>query len=179
MISLEQFMKTVDYRITEGNTYDWRCYGDHAYSLSAWNGIHGAGGWSANITFDIKDQTVYEVDMCDYTNDRAYRVINPDFVSAFEKESETRAVPLNQAWDEVDYVDLEVDEDWLEKAQAIVSGETYDTRVQVPLDFSDEELFEYMKLAHEQDVTFNQLVTQALTEFIQKYAVVQALKSNG
>ena len=117
--------------------------------------------------------------MCDYTNDRAYRVINPDFVSAFEKESETRAVPLNQAWDEVDYVDLEVDEDWLEKAQAIVSGETYDTRVQVPLDFSDEELFEYMKLAHEQDVTFNQLVTQALTEFIQKYAVVQALKSNG
>ena len=167
MISLEQFMKTVDYRITEGNTYDWQCYGNNAYSLSAWNGVHGAGGWSANITFDTKDQTVYEVDMCDYTNDRAYRVINPDFVSAFEKESETRAVPLNQAWDEVDYVDLEVEQDWLEKAQAIVSGETYDTRVQVPLDFSDEELFEYMKLAHEQDVTFNQLVTQALTEFIQ------------
>jgi hypothetical protein len=83
MISLEQFMKTVDYRVTEGSTYDWRCYGDNAYSLSAWNGVHGAGGWSANITFDTKDQTVYEVDMCDYTNDRAYRVINPDFADAF------------------------------------------------------------------------------------------------
>ena len=177
MISLEQFMKTVDYRITEGNTYDWRCYGDHAYSLSAWNGIHGAGGWSANITFDIKDQTVYEVDMCDYTNDRAYRVINPDFVDAFEKESETRAVPLNQAWDEVDYVDLEVEQDWLEKAQAIVSGETYDTRVQVPLDFSDKELLKYMKLAHEQDVTFNQLVTQALTEAIAQHKTFMSLKA--
>ena len=177
MISLEQFMKTVDYRITEGNTYDWRCYGDHAYSLSAWNGIHGAGGWSANITFDIKDQTVYEVDMCDYTNDRAYRVINPDFVSAFEKESETRAVPLNQAWDEVDYMDLEVEQDWLEKAQAIVSGETYDTRVQVPLDFSDKELLKYMKLAHEQDVTFNQLVTQVLTEAIAQHKTFMSLKA--
>jgi len=177
MISLEQFMKTVDYRVTEGSTYDWRCYGDNAYSLSAWNGVHGAGGWSANITFDTKDQTVYEVDMCDYTNDRAYRVINPDFADAFEKESETRAVPLNQAWDEVDYMDLEVDEDWLEKAQAIVSGETYDTRVQVPLDFSDEELLKYMKLAHEQDMTFNQLVTQALTEAIAQHKTFVSLKA--
>ena len=177
MISLEQFMKTVDYHITEGNTYDWQCYGDNAYSLSAWNGVHGAGGWSANITFDTKDQTVYEVDMCDYTNDRAYRVINPDFVDAFEKESETRAVPLNQAWDEVDYVDLEVEQDWLEKAQAIVSGENYDTRVQVPLDFSDEELLKYMKLAHEQDVTFNQLVTQALTEAIAQHKTFMSLKA--
>jgi hypothetical protein len=177
MISLEQFMKTVDYRITEGSTYDWRCYGDNAYSLSAWNGVHGAGGWSANITFDTKDQTVYEVDMCDYTNDRAYRVINPEFADAFGKESETRAVPLNQAWDEVDYMDLEVDEDWLEKAQAIVSGEIYDTRVQVPLDFSDEELLKYMKLAHEQDVTFNQLVTQALTEAIAQHKTFMSLKA--
>jgi hypothetical protein len=104
-------------------------------------------------------------------------VINPDFVSAFEKESETRAVPLNQAWDEVDYVDLEVEQDWLEKAQAIVSGETYDTRVQVPLDFSDEELLKYMKLAHEQDVTFNQLVTQALTEAIAQHKTFMSLKA--
>ena len=177
MISLEQFMKTVDYHITEGSTYDWRCSGDNAYSLSAWNGIHGAGGWSANITFDTKDQTVYQVDVCDYTNDRAYRVINPEFADAFEKESETRAVPLNQAWDEVDYMDLEVEQDWLEKAQAIVSGEIYDTRVQVPLDFSDEELFEYMKLAHEQDVTFNQLVTQALTEAIAQHKIFMSLKA--
>jgi hypothetical protein len=103
--------------------------------------------------------------------------INPEFADAFGKESETRAVPLNQAWDEVDYMDLEIDQDWLEKAQAIVSGEIYDTRVQVPLDFSDEELLKYMKLAHEQDVTFNQLVTQALTEAIAQHKTFMSLKA--
>ena len=169
MISIEEYMSVVNYRITEGSTYDWRCYGNHAYTLSAWNGVHGTGGWSANITFDTKNQTVYEVDVCDYTNVRAYRVINPDFVDAYEKESETRAVPLNQAWDNVDYTDLDVDQDWLEKARAIVAGETYDTRVQVPVDFSDEELLKYMKLAHEQDVTFNQFVVQALSEAIAQH----------
>ena len=45
MISLEQFMNVVDYRISEGSTYDWHCYGNHAYTLSAWNGVHGAVGW--------------------------------------------------------------------------------------------------------------------------------------
>jgi predicted HicB family RNase H-like nuclease len=36
------------------------------------------------------------------------------------------------------------------------------------VDFSDRELLAYMKLAHEQDITFNQLVVQALTEAIKQ-----------
>jgi hypothetical protein len=75
----------------------------------------------------------------------------------------------NQAWDDVDYTDLEVDEDWLDKATSIVDGEDYDTRVQVPVDFTDQELLTYMKIAHERDITFNELVEEALRHAINEY----------
>ena len=167
MLSMKEFMELVDYRITEGNTYGWQCFGPNSYQLSSWNGVHGAGGWSANIVFSTRSQKVYTVEVCDYTNDRAYRIINPDYVKKYNKESKDRGELGNQAWDGVDYIDLEVDDDFIQKFLAIKSGEDYDTRVQVPVDFSDEDLFKYMKLAHERDITFNELVTQALTEAIQ------------
>lgn len=37
------------------------------------------------------------------------------------------------------------------------------------LDFSDEELLQYMKLAHEQDITFNKFVENALRAAIEKF----------
>jgi hypothetical protein len=171
MISLEKFMQTSNYRITEGSDYGWNCYGSHAYSLSSWNGVHGAGGYSLDITFDTQDQTVYEVTVCDYTNDRAYRLINPDFVKANENEATSRGSSFNEAYEGVDYVDLDVDADWLEKAQAIVAGEDYDTRVQMQIDFSDEDLLKYMKAAHDMDITFNQYIVQALRAAIDKYKI--------
>ena len=168
---MKEFMELVDYKITEGGEYGWQCFGSNSYQLSHWNGVHGKGGWSANIVFSTKSQKVYTVEVCDYTNDRAYRIINPDYVKKYNKESKDRGELGNQAWDGVDYIDLEVDDDFIQKFLAIKSGEDYDTRVQVPVDFSDEDLLKYMKLAHERDITFNELVTQALTEAIQLHKV--------
>ena len=169
MITLQQFMETVNYRITEGSDYGWDCYGDHTHSLSSWNGVHGAGGWSVDVVFDTQTQVVYEASACDYTRDRAYRIINPKFVESHKKESEMRGVDLKQAWDETDYIDLDVDGDWLEKALAIVEGQDYDTRVQIAVDFSDEDLLTYMKAAHDRDITFNQFVEQAIRGVIQHH----------
>lgn len=167
MITIKQFMETVDYRIAEGSDFGWTCYGPNAYTLTSWNGDQN--GWSVNMVFDTQTQTVYEVDSCDYVNKRAYRLINPDFKQANAKEAESRGCVPQEAWDDVSYVDLETDEDWLEKASAIVQGQDYDTRVQVPVDFSDEELLKYMKLAHEQDITFNQFVEQAIKALINQH----------
>lgn len=171
MISLEEFMQTCNYRITEGSAYGWNCYGTDAYSLSSWNGVHKTGGLSLEITFSTQDQTVFEVVVCDYTNDRAYRLINPDFVNANQDEAKTRGSSFNEAWDGVNYIDLDVDADWLEKARAIVAGKDYDTRVQMQIDFSDEDLLTYMKAAHEMDVTFNEYIVQALRAAIAKYEI--------
>jgi hypothetical protein len=106
--------------------------------------------------------------MCDYTNDRAYRMINPKNVEKHRKEAENRSVLENQAWDDVNYIDLDVDDDFFQKALAIRAGESYDTRVQVQVDFSDEELLQYMKIAHERDITFNQLIEDALRYAIEE-----------
>jgi hypothetical protein len=48
----------------------------------------------------------------------------------------------DEAWDDTKWVDLEADDDWIQKALAIVAGEDYDTRVSVPMNFSDEELLQ-------------------------------------
>jgi len=166
MITLKQFMETVSYRITEGSNYGWSCYGDYTHSLSSWNGVHSTGGWSADAVFDTQTQTVYEVQVCDYSHNRAYRLINPEFAEAHRLEANQRNINMNEAWDSVNWVDLAVDEDWLEKAQAIVAGQDYDDRVQIYIDFSDEDLLNYMKAAHQQDITFNQFVEQALKSVI-------------
>jgi hypothetical protein len=166
MITIKEWMELVDYKITEGSDYGWSCYGPNAYTLDSWNGVHGTGGYSFSIVFSTKSQKVYEVSMCDYTNDRAYRMINPKNQEKHRKEAESRNVNLNEAWDGVDYVDLDVVDDFIQKALAIRAGEEYDTRVQVPVDFSDEDLLQYMKLAHERDMTFNELVEEALRHAI-------------
>lgn len=161
MVTLKDFLEVVNYRVTEGSDYTWRCFGDKPYSLSSWNGEHD--GWSLNITFDTGDQTVYMAEVCDYKRNRAYRLINPLYADAYREYAKAHNPKYaNQAWDDVDFIDLETDEDWLNKAQAIVDNEDYDTRVSVPLDFSDEELLKYMIMAHERDMTFNDFVVEAL-----------------
>ena len=169
MITMKEWMELVDYKITEGSDYGWSCYGPNSYTLDSWNGVHGTGGYSFSIVFSTKSQKVYEVSMCDYTNNRAYRMINPKNQEKHRKEAEHKSVLANQAWDDVDYVDLDVLDDFIQKALAIRAGESYDTRVQVPVDFSDEELLQYMKLAHQRDMTFNELVEEALRLAISEY----------
>jgi hypothetical protein len=169
MITLKEWMEVVEYRITEGSTYQWGCFGHNAYSLDSWTGPDIEDGHSFTIIFDNRTQEVYEVQAHDYANQRAYRLINPAYAEQYRAEAKSRNVLENQAWDDVDYVDLETDDDWMQKALAIAAGEDYDTRVSVPVDFTDEDLLKYMKLAHERDITFNQLVTEALIEAIEDY----------
>ncbi len=169
MITLKEFMEVVDYRVTEGSDFTWHCFGDEArpYTLSAWNQDHE--GWSFNITFDTGDQTVYMVEACDYKHQRAYRLINPDWQKSYTDYAKQHVLKyVDQAWDDVNYTDLEVDDDWIQKALSIKSGEDYDTRVSVPLDIPDDELFKFMVAAHERDMTFNQFVEEALRHAIEE-----------
>jgi hypothetical protein len=167
MITVKEFMEVVNYRITEGSDYGWQCYGAHAYCLDSWNGDQN--GHSLSITFDQKTQEVYEAQIHDYLHGRAYRMINPDYVKKHKKESKRRNIDLDEAWDGVNYIDLEVDDDWIQKALAVVAGEDYDTRISVPIDIPDAELLKYMKMAHEQDMKFNDFVELALREAIKQH----------
>jgi hypothetical protein len=155
MITLKDFMDVVDYRITEGG--DYYGLGSSAYSFTYWNGIQD--GCSISIVFSTESQEVLIAEACDYSANRAYRLVSPHV------KDQTRD---QNAWDDIDWTDLEVDADWLEKARAIVLGKDYDTRITIQLDFTDNELLKYMTMAHERDMTFNQFVEEALRHAIEE-----------
>jgi hypothetical protein len=167
MITLKDFMEFTNYRITEGSDYGWQCYGSNAYMLDSWNGDQD--GHSFTIIFDTKTQEVYEVQAHDYVHQRAYRMINPDFVKKMKKEAKRRDCSKKEAWEDVDYVDLEVDEDFLEKAYAIEAGEDYDTRISVPLDLPDDLLLTAALNAHKEGITLNQYINNALASMIEEF----------
>jgi hypothetical protein len=168
MITMKEWMELVDYKITEGSDYGWQCYGPNSYMLDSWNGVHGKGGYSFSIIFSTKTQKVYEVSVCDYTNDRAYRMINPKNVKKHRKEAESKNVPANQAWDDVDYIDLEVESDFIQKGLAIKAGEDYDTSIIVPIDLPDDVLLTAALAAHNQNITLNEYINQALVTLIDR-----------
>ena len=167
MITLKEWMEVVNYRVSEGSDFCWNCYGSDAYRLDAWNGEQN--GHSHSIVFDTKTQEVYEVSSYDYRNNRAYRLMNQDYVAQHKEEARQRQVNEQEAWDDVDYIDLEVDDDWIQKAIAIEAGEDYDVRVEVPLTLDDRQVFELMRLAHARDITLNQLVESVLRDAIEMH----------
>lgn len=159
-MTMQRWMEAVGFRITEGSDFGWDCYGPNAYCLDSWNGEQD--GHSFSIIFDTKDQAVYEIQAHDYANQRAYRWVAASWRSAMQAEAASRSVQEKEAWDDVNYVDLEVLDDMFEKIAAIEAGEPYDTRVQVPIDLPDHEMFLLMKMAHERDITLNQMVEEVL-----------------
>jgi len=167
MITIKEFMEICDYKITEGSEYCWQCYGPNAYRLDSWN--QDQEGHTVSIVFDTRNHVIYEATAYDYKRNRAYRLINPDYKFAHDDEAAGRGVDINQAWDDVNYIDLDVDDDFIQKALAIVADEDYDTRVSVSVEFTDEELLTYMKIAHDRDITFNQLVEEALQAAIDEH----------
>ena len=162
MISLKEWMEVANYRITEGG--DYFAYGG-AYALTSWSGDQD--GYSIEIIFSPRTQEVYEVQACDYKHNRAYRLVHGDY----------RDEKLNEeAWDDVNWVDLESDDDWIQKALAIVAGEDYDTRVTIPLDLPEAELMVLFKQAHAADMTFNDFVEKVLREKLADEGFIERLK---
>jgi hypothetical protein len=164
MITLKEWMEVANYRITEGG--DYFAYGG-AYALTSWNGDQD--GYSIEIIFSPRTQEVYEVQACDYKHQRAYRLVHGDYRD--EKLDE-------EAWDNVNWVDLESDDDWIQKALSIVAGEDYDSRVSIPIDLPDRELMALFKAAHEADMTFNDFVEQVLREKLADEGFVNLLKND-
>lgn len=170
MITVRDFMETVNYRITEGSDYLWQSFGDCAYQLDSWDGQYD-DGVSVGIIFDRRTQVVYQMTAHDYKRNKSYRWTHPDYREAYKNEilEKLGSFEKDIAYDNVKFIDLETSNDMLQKSLAIVNHEEYDERVSVPIELPDDELFFLMKLAHEKDITFNQLVEQAIQAAIENF----------
>jgi hypothetical protein len=93
-------------------------------------------------------------------------MINPNNVEKHRKEAKSKSVLANQAWDDVDFVDLDVVDDFIQKALAIKAGEDYDTRISLSLELDEKLVIKLMQMAHEEDISLNKLIEKILKEVI-------------
>lgn len=166
-MTLKDWLEAVSYRITEGSSYGWNCY-PNAHRLDAEFALAGDNNY-AEVVFSTTDHIVYEITASDYINHRFYRWINPTYRDSHGEESRRRGFDPNIVFDNEVYIDIEVEADILEKLRAITEGRPYDDRVQIELDLTEAEQFRLMQLAHEQDITLNQMVEQLLQEVIDRH----------
>lgn len=164
MITIEQAIKIAKYEITSGSEYGWKCYGPNARFLDFTNTVDV----TFSIIFDTNTQTVYEANISDNKRDNYYRIINPDYIDEYRYECDNRNVVWNQVYDDVRYKDLESVDDFIEKATAIVNGETYDERVTIDLDLPEDELYVLMTNAHNMDMTLNDYLAHLIEKFIEE-----------
>lgn len=166
MITLKDYLEAINYKITGGSDYGWKCFGDNARYLDCQESEGFGGKYSIHCIFDSIDQTVYSLELWDYVNDREYRWISPMFVPSHMDSCIEHEVDCYNSIDDRNFIDLDVPSDILEKISKVVAGEPYDERVQIEVDFTEEDMLQYMKLAHKMDITFNELVERALREAI-------------
>ena len=101
-------------------------------------------------------QDVYLVEACDFRNNRAYRRIADGY----------KLPEPEQAWDDIDWITLDVDDDFMQKSLAIKAGENYDTRVSMELNLDHDTEYELMKMAHAKDITLNEMIGEVLQTVI-------------
>lgn len=148
-------------QIVGGSNYQWNCYGNDTFILDYQNDFG-----SASVIFDINTQKIYEASVEIQDKDKVYRYIDPDRKTDFLVECKTREVDPSIAWDDVKYIDLEVEDDFLEKANAIFENRPFDERVQVPLELSDQDFLQLVLEAHKRDITLNKMVESILQTYI-------------
>jgi hypothetical protein len=169
-MKLNEVNEALDHKITSGSEYQWNCYPDGRYLDYESDFAH------VSVLYSTTDQTVYQAEVSvkreAWDEDKKpYRWLNPDYKDAFYKESEKRQVDIDIAWDDVKWIDLEMAEDFLEKATAIFSGEEFDTRVKVEFDLDERSILKLATEAHKRDITLNKMIEIILQEVIDNHRV--------
>ena len=147
----------------------WRCWPNARYLDYETEYAH------ISVVYSTKNQEIYQAEITVKADSwypreiKPYRWLNPEFKDNYLNECEERGVDPMQAWDDTKWCDLETEEDWLEKAEAISIGTGFDERIQVPLTLSKDEMHKLMVMAHERDVTLNKMVEIILEEMIQRH----------
>ena len=168
-MNLEQVNNLFQHRITDGSEYLWHCYGDNVRSID-YTSTYACG----YVVFDTDTQTVYEVSVSPVAGSwdvepKPYRYINIEYQDAYKQEATNRGIDADQAWDDIKWVDLETEEDFIEKATAMFNGEKFDTRIQVPIDLDNDTMLKLSMEAHKRDITLNKMVEEVLRNVIAEH----------
>lgn len=168
---LEDLLSAFEYKISDGTKFCWDCFPDARYL--DFESEHAYGG----LIFNTVDQTVYQAEViAKEENAIPYRWIDEKFVHAYKSECATRGV-TDHAWDDVNWTEIEYEEDILDVIKHVFFGKPYDGKSVISLEVDRDELFNWMLTAHEQNITLNQFVENALRAKIDE--VLKQSKSEG
>lgn len=167
-MKVKTFFEMVGYQVTDSYKFLWQCFGPNATGIEYWNGKHGDEGCSVSVVFDAMTAEVYEMQAWDYSTNREYRWFAPGCANLAKEEAASRNLDYEESIDGRHFIDLDLEEDILEKAHAIYAGEEYDTRVMVNIDLPDDLLHTAMRTAHEMDITLNQYIERILVAEIKR-----------
>jgi hypothetical protein len=168
-MKLAQVNEALDHRIIDGSEYQWKCWPNARYLDYETEYCH------VSAVFNTKTQEVYQAEITAKDAEwfpkeiKPYRWLDPRFKEAMIAEAREREVDPTVAWDTTKWYDLETEEDWLEKAEAISIGTGFDERIQVPLDLDNDMLLHLALEAHKRDITLNKMVEIVLQEAIDKH----------
>ena len=164
MNTLTNFLKAIDYKITDSSEYHWDCYGSDIRSIDSYN----LGITECTALFTKNGGEIRELTLRDYENRRSYRWTDPKFEQERKDEALSIGVDDTAAYDDVNFIELEMIEDMFEKMEAVTKGEKYDTRIMIPLDMTEQEFLEVARAAHALDITINAFFEMAIKEAIRK-----------
>jgi len=130
-----------------------------------------------SVIFNCNTQEIYEAEVSikvdawegEDKEMKPYRWLNIAFKEAMINEAKQRKVKWRKAWDDVKWIDLEVEEDFLEKAEAIFNGNYFDARIQVPIELDNDTLLKLFTEAHKRDITLNKMVEEILKNVIAEH----------
>jgi hypothetical protein len=167
-MKLSQVNESMDHKIISGSEYHWNCFPDARFLDYESDYAH------VSVLYSTEDQTVYQADASIKRDvwphdEKPYRWTNPLFNDAYINEAKERNIDPDQAWDDVKWVTLEVEEDFLEKATAMFNGHEWDKRIQVPVDLDDDLILQLAMEAHKRDITLNKMVEIVLQEAIERH----------
>lgn len=154
MITLKQYLEAVDYQITDSDSN----YLTHVMNLDYWDGKEN--GVAASVCYDTENQQVIYATVCDYSKNKAYR-LSSNLAPEYDSDE--------YAYDEVKWIVLETDNDFLTKLKAIVNYQPYDTTIEIEIDLTDKEQLTLMRMAHEVNMTVNEYVEDILIRYIRDY----------
>lgn len=167
MINYHDYLECIDYSPTFIEKFGWACYGEDAYISEYWNNKHEGEGVSIEAVFNIRTHDVYEIKIYDGIHNREYQWITPALRQARLDEYAARDINPFEGIDGGKVIELEVEEDVLEKMKGAFLEQDYDTKIMISLNLEHDLEKKLREMAEARGITLDQLVEDAIKQEIE------------
>lgn len=126
--SINRFFYIIDYKLVDGCRYNWKCYGDNAWSVE-YSGENCYDNIAHEVVavFDRKTLIIYEVVCYDYIREVNYRWIHPDYIDKVNNEAKERKVDNSIAYNNIKFTEISSFEEWESKTREIIDNYEQET----------------------------------------------------